>query len=64
MDAIVKALIDLKLAQLALSLIIWGAIAWLSINQQPVPDALLVAGTAVLAFWFGVNIGQRHNGGV
>lgn len=53
MEQLIKLLIELKGAQLLLSMIIWVAIAYLTANSQPVPDALLIAGTATIAFWFG-----------
>lgn len=63
MESILKLLIDLKGAQLLLSLVIWGAIAYLAATQQAIPDALVMAGTATLAFWFGITATQRVNGG-
>ncbi len=62
-ETLLKLLIDLKGAQLVLSLVIWGAIAFLAIRNQPIPDILVIVGTAVITFWFGVTAGLRQSSG-
>lgn len=36
-----------------LALVVWGAIIYLAVVQQPVPDILYYGGITVIAFFFG-----------
>ena len=46
------------IAQTILVIIIWGAICWLAIRQQPIPDPLLDAGFVIVGFYFRSAIAQ------
>lgn len=59
MEGLIKVLNETKLAQLIISMIIWLAIGWQVANNQPVPEIMLVAGSATFSFWFGVSVGQK-----
>lgn len=40
------------LAQLILTVLVWGAIAILAVMGRPIPDALLDAGFVIIGFFF------------
>ena len=49
---------DIKLndvLQGALSFLIWGAVIYLSVTGEPVPDVLVAGGSAIIGFWFGTS---------
>ena len=52
MNRIVDAFISSAVIQGILTLGLWGAIIYMSLNQQDVPDLLAVGGGAILTFWF------------
>lgn len=49
-----------------LAFVIWGAIVYLAVAGQEVPEILIYGGSSVIAFFFGSKAGQqeervRHN---
>lgn len=52
MSKLVNNAINNEVLQAALSLIIWTTICILYIMERTVPDSLLIAGSAVLGFYF------------
>lgn len=44
---------------IGLALLVWGAIVYLAIAGRPIPEVLSGGGMSVIAFFFGVKLGQR-----
>lgn len=44
------------ITQALLTLMIWGAVIYMVVIGQPIPDILAVAASAILGFWFGTKI--------
>ena len=39
-----------------MTIMLWGAIVYLAVTQQPIPELLAMGGTAILGFWFGTKV--------
>ncbi len=47
------------IVQAVLTLGIWGAIIYMAIVAQEVPEILLAGGATILGFWFGSQVERR-----
>lgn len=47
------------IVQAVLTLGIWGAIIYMAVVGQAVPEVLLAGGTVILGFWFGSQVERR-----
>jgi len=39
-----------------MTLMLWGAIVYLAVTAQPIPELLATGGVAILGFWFGSKV--------
>lgn len=47
------------IVQAILTLGIWGAVIYMAVTGQDVPEVLLAGGTTILGFWFGSQVERR-----
>ena len=52
MNRLADAFISSAVIQGILTLALWGAVIYLSLNQQDIPDLLAVGSGAIITFWF------------
>jgi hypothetical protein len=61
MDTFWTLLKDSVITQSALTILLWGAVIYLVVTGQAVPDILSLAATSVLGFWFGSKISYSRS---
>ena len=56
MDTFWSLLKESIIVQALMTLMLWGAIVYLAVTGQPIPELLSAGGMGILGFWFGAKI--------
>ena len=56
MDTFWSLLKESIITQAVLTVMIWGAVVYLAVTHQAIPEILTAGGMGILGFWFGAKI--------